>query len=85
MILSSYNFVSKNVLIIFTFLLLFSSVQGQIIITSGEEVTPMDLVENIIGEGVQYSNVSYQGAEEAKGIFSNGLIAIITLRLLFCS
>lgn len=41
-------------------------------ITSGEEVSPDDLVETIVGDGVQITNVQYQGAEIAKGIFTNG-------------
>jgi len=49
-----------------------SNVSAQIIITSGEDVTPEDLVENIVGEGVQVYNVQYQGDENAKGIFTNG-------------
>jgi hypothetical protein len=45
---------------------------GQIIITSGPDVTPVDMVENILGEGIQYFNVQYLGADWAKGIFTNG-------------
>jgi len=72
MILSIYNFVSKYLLIIVFLFMMMSVSQAQIMITSGEDVTPMDLVENIVGEGVQYYNVQYQGAEEAKGMFTNG-------------
>lgn len=45
---------------------------SQIMITSGEEVTAEDLVECFLEEGVQYFNVQYQGADVAKGTFSNG-------------
>jgi hypothetical protein len=45
---------------------------GQIQITSGSAVTPEQMVENIVGEGIQFSNVSYIGADTARGIFTNG-------------
>jgi hypothetical protein len=45
---------------------------GQIVITSGPEVTPEEMVEKIVGEGIQFSNVQYTGADSASGIFSNG-------------
>jgi gliding motility-associated-like protein len=43
---------------------------SQISIQSG--VDPEAMVENIVGEGVQYDNVSFTGAYAARGIFSNG-------------
>ena len=30
------------------------------------------MVENIVGEGIQYSNVTFQGADGSRGTFSNG-------------
>ncbi|MCD4731394.1 MAG: T9SS type A sorting domain-containing protein [Bacteroidales bacterium] len=36
------------------------------------EVTPDDMVEYLIGIGVYYDNVTYQGADQASGIFNNG-------------
>ncbi|MCF8368377.1 MAG: T9SS type A sorting domain-containing protein [Bacteroidales bacterium] len=45
---------------------------SQIIIESGPEVNPVDMVETILGEGVMYDNVSFQGADISSGIFSNG-------------
>ena len=45
---------------------------GQIEITSGSAVTPEEMVEKIVGEGIQFSNVQYIGADSASGIFSNG-------------
>lgn len=45
---------------------------GQISITQGSAVTPEDLVEKIVGPGIQYDNITYQGASNARGIFSNG-------------
>lgn len=45
---------------------------GQIIINSGPEVSPIDMVENILGEGIIYSNVTFQGADISRGIFTNG-------------
>ena len=36
------------------------------------EVTPDDMVEYLIGIGVYYDNVTYQGADIASGIFNNG-------------
>jgi hypothetical protein len=46
--------------------------QAQIMITSGEDVTPEELVAHLVGEGVQFSNVQYQGADHAIGMFTNG-------------
>jgi hypothetical protein len=45
---------------------------GQIVITSGMAVTPEEMVEKIVGEGIQYYNVQYIGADTARGIFTNG-------------
>ena len=36
------------------------------------EVTPEEMVEKIVGEGIQFSNVQYTGANTASGIFTNG-------------
>jgi hypothetical protein len=46
---------------------------GQIEIIPMPEVTPEELVEKIVGEGIQFSNVQYTGAYQASGIFTNGL------------
>ncbi|HPE55055.1 MAG TPA: choice-of-anchor L domain-containing protein [Bacteroidales bacterium] len=53
-------------------ILTFTSVKGQIEIQPGPAVTPEDMVENIVGDGIQYDNVTLQGANVARGIFSNG-------------
>ncbi len=45
---------------------------SQIEILPGPEVTPEDMVECLIGPGVYYDNVTFQGADIARGIFSNG-------------
>ena len=45
---------------------------GQIEITPMPEVTPEEMVEKIVGEGIQFSNVQYTGADHASGIFTNG-------------
>jgi hypothetical protein len=47
---------------------------GQIQITSGSAVTPEQMVENIVGPGMQYSNAQYTGVDTACGIFTNGSI-----------
>lgn len=54
--------------------LLFSTILSfsQIDITPMPEVTAEDMVEHLIGTGVNYSNVIYTGADVASGIFSNG-------------
>ena len=49
-----------------------SIANGQIVITPMPAVTPEDLVEKIVGEGIQFSNVQYTGADHASGIFTNG-------------
>ncbi|MCD4682649.1 MAG: gliding motility-associated C-terminal domain-containing protein [Bacteroidales bacterium] len=45
---------------------------AQINILPGPDVTPEDMVENIVGEGIMYDNVTFQGADAARGIFTNG-------------
>ena len=45
---------------------------GQIVITTMPGVTPEEMVEKIVGDGIQYSNVQYTGADQASGIFNNG-------------
>ena len=45
---------------------------GQIVITSGPEVTPIEMVEKIIGDGIQFANVTFTGAPGSRGIFTNG-------------
>jgi len=45
---------------------------SQIEIIPIPEVTPEDMVEHLIGTGVNYSNVTYTGADIASGIFNNG-------------
>jgi hypothetical protein len=65
--------ISLIVRVFLTAFLFVNFAQAQIIITSGENVTAEDLVESFLGEGVQFYNVQYQGAELAKGTFTNGL------------
>ncbi len=50
----------------------FAIVNAQIQITSMPSVTPEEMVEKIVGEGIQYSNVQFTGAPASSGIFSNG-------------
>jgi hypothetical protein len=50
----------------------FNFVNGQIVINTLYEVTPEEMVEKIVGDGIQFSNVSYTGADSASGIFTNG-------------
>lgn len=50
----------------------FAFVSGQIVITSGSSVSAEEMVGKIVGEGIQYFNVQYFGADTARGIFSNG-------------
>ncbi|HPE55057.1 MAG TPA: choice-of-anchor L domain-containing protein, partial [Bacteroidales bacterium] len=47
-------------------------IQAQIEIQPGPAVTPEDMVENIVGDGIQYDNVTFQGANVSRGIFNNG-------------
>ena len=53
-------------------LMVLSNTYSQISISPGPGITPEDMVENIVGEGIQYDNVSFQGAPIARGVFSNG-------------
>lgn len=45
---------------------------SQINILPGPGVTPVDMVENIVGDGIIYDNVTFQGANSSRGIFNNG-------------
>jgi len=45
---------------------------SQIEIFPGPDVTPEDMVEHLVGLGVSFDNVTYQGADIASGIFTNG-------------
>lgn len=47
-----------------------TNIQGQIIIQTSPQIEEM--VEMIIGEGVYYDNVTYQGADLARAIFEDG-------------
>jgi gliding motility-associated-like protein len=53
-------------------LLVHEQVHGQINIMPGPAVTPVMMVENIVGEGITFDNVSFQGANVSRGIFTNG-------------
>lgn len=60
------------VLILSSLLFFNLSSHAQLEIIPIPEVTPEDMVEHLIGTGVNYSNVTYQGADIASGIFNNG-------------
>jgi len=45
---------------------------GQIQINSGTGVTPEEMVEFIAGDGIAFSDVTYIGADSARGIFTQG-------------
>lgn len=47
------------------------SVHSQVLQVSSE-ITPEDMVEILIGTGVDYSNVSFTGADSSRGSFSGG-------------
>lgn len=58
---------------IFIWLIFFSQViVAQINIMPGPGVTAIDMVENIVGEGIIYDNVTFTGANASRGIFNNG-------------
>ncbi len=50
---------------------------GTIVVTplDGVDVTESDLVEALLGEGITFSNISFTGAQNQSGFFSNGLEA----------
>ena len=56
----------------FFFLLSIRLSQAQINIQTGPDVSPTDMVETILGEGVLYDNVVFHGADISRGIFTNG-------------
>lgn len=45
---------------------------GQIQIYPGPEVNPDQMVQCILGDGILYENVTFQGASVSRGIFTNG-------------
>jgi hypothetical protein len=45
---------------------------GQMVITSGTNVSANDLVQKIVGVGIHIYNVEYFGADSAKAVFYNG-------------
>jgi gliding motility-associated-like protein len=45
---------------------------AQINILPGPGITPIDMVENIVGEGIIYDNVTFTGANGSRGVFNNG-------------
>ncbi|MBM3435154.1 MAG: hypothetical protein FJY07_02925, partial [Bacteroidetes bacterium] len=60
---------------IFTLIAIFIGLNiasGQIQIYPGPGVTDDEMVENIAGDGITWSNVTFLGADSARGIFSNG-------------
>ncbi len=59
-------------LISFVLLIIYHNSKAQINIQMGPEITPVDMVEYLIGPGVYYENINFQGADIARGIFSNG-------------
>jgi len=61
-----------SILFLFTVFTCINFTYGQIIIESGPDISPIDMVDNFMGKGVMYDNVTYQGADSARGIFSNG-------------
>jgi gliding motility-associated-like protein len=63
-------FFSKTFIISLIFISLIS--EAQINIMPGPGVTAIDMVENIVGDGIIYSNVSFTGANASRGIFNNG-------------
>ncbi|MEZ5198944.1 MAG: choice-of-anchor L domain-containing protein [Bacteroidales bacterium] len=65
-------FVIFRIQLLFIIIATFNFVNGQIEIQSGSDITPEDMVEYLVGEGIVYSNVTFQGAEQSRGIFNNG-------------
>lgn len=61
-------------LTLFGILLLFTTVsiplRSQIILN--DSLTPVEMVEFLVGYGINFSNVEYTGADTARGIFDNG-------------
>jgi len=64
--------IHRRIKLILLFVFLLNNTFSQINVSFGPEVTPEEMVECIIGEGIVYENVTYQGFEYACGIFSNG-------------
>lgn len=50
----------------------FSEISAQITINSGSQVNPESLVYKIVGPGIVYDNITFQGAAHARGTFANG-------------
>jgi hypothetical protein len=66
------SFSLRSALSFYLIALSLNGLVAQISLTPGPDVTPAMMVESILMEGVSYSNVTFQGANHARGIFSNG-------------
>ncbi|MCD4735393.1 MAG: choice-of-anchor L domain-containing protein, partial [Bacteroidales bacterium] len=81
-----FNIAGKTYLLIASLLFLTSiASQSQIILNTG--VSPEDMVENIVGEGIEYDNVQFTGADISRGLFANGSTTNIGLNtgIFLCS
>lgn len=71
--MNAYTLKTRLALIAFSFLFTTSFAQVQI----DTDVNAVEMVEHFIGPGVPvFDNVTYAGADEARGLFSNGYYAI---------
>jgi len=61
-----------SVLFFAVFLLNIQILNAQINIQPGPDITPENMVEYLVGPGVDYDNVVFQGADVSRGIFNNG-------------
>ena len=66
------NIFTQVSLLLFILFFFGQSLSGQILLSPGPAVTPNDMVENIVGDGIVYDNVVFHGANISRGIFSNG-------------
>ena len=59
-------------LLLSLFIMSMNGLVAQILITTGPDVTPVKMTEDIVAEGITFDNVSFQGANISRGIFTNG-------------
>ncbi|MCD4697581.1 MAG: gliding motility-associated C-terminal domain-containing protein [Bacteroidales bacterium] len=58
--------------LVFLVSLTITNTTAQLFISPGPDITPNDMVENIVGEGIMFDNVTFQGEDPMRGIFNNG-------------
>jgi len=70
---SIYRIITTHLIPVALFAMIPGMVNAQINVYPGTSVTPGMMVENITGKGIEYENIQFQGANNSRGTFTNGL------------